>query len=413
MAVWTRDAVVGILIASLVPSAWLIYANAKELCARQTRTVLFVIPLVAAVCNFINQALFLVQMVVPASHIMAGSCYVWVPVADLAYSLFQLGATGVLAFRATSLVSARNGSWWQSRRGVRLALFALFLSGYVLVEYSIIVRTIAIDPVRDVCVAIYDRTTNSAGKVIYLVLYAILGVTFTAPLVRHMSATANPLRQGTAGALTGAATANNGDRAGTETTMSATVTLSLSGKPTATAIPSRRATSLSLALRIPPILVPRAVAAQHPQLFAVLRGVGFRIVLAVLGYLITSAVSYAGGFEDGFYVEFTCQNLSAMYAATMAVRSRKFDSKRESSGGGGGGGAGSGTGSRTSGGSSGGPSTLPRKGAAGLATAASATVGRITPNVSASMLDNEATMTRGNSKITAGKSSEALACIRI
>ncbi|KAI9187924.1 hypothetical protein H9P43_002315 [Blastocladiella emersonii ATCC 22665] len=260
---WDSNIVASVLVASLLPSLWLLHINVGEWRARPGRSPAFAAQVAASVFNLVNQTIFVVLHLAKAAS-LPGSCGAWILIADTSYVLFQPAATGVLVLRSTALIPSHHRVWWRSRRGVRAMLALVFLIGLSPIVVSVAMRDVFVDSATGLCFALYPLTINTAGKIVFVLLYMAIGVVFALPLLRHLNAMQRVSNTG----------------------------------PAATDTILRR----------------------------VLRDVAFRISLAIVGYLLTAVISLLGGFTGAVSVEFTLQNLCALGAATFAVRSRNYDS---------------------------------------------------------------------------------------
>ncbi|ORZ33413.1 hypothetical protein BCR44DRAFT_57941 [Catenaria anguillulae PL171] len=292
---WSPSAVVGIVCASLPVSLWLLVVSCKHLnkqiskhaiAAHDNRNwtpvAIAAAQVMASVGNFVNQSLFLVQLMVPASQLMGG-CRLWIEVADMSYFVFQACASIVLIRRATSVVPIRSLSFFFRRSVIQMLFGFVFVCGFTPVVMSVALRTVSVDKQLDVCVAKYHQEFNSAGKIIFFVMYLGLAITFALPLLKHIRAM---------------------KRGADKMSQPSRQTSSQPGEPPSTDTLLRK----------------------------LLRNVTFRILLAVVAYILTALAGLAGFFGNAFQVEFTLQNVAALYAATQAGGSSSRSSGSSGSG---------------------------------------------------------------------------------
>ncbi|ORZ31755.1 hypothetical protein BCR44DRAFT_54414, partial [Catenaria anguillulae PL171] len=164
---WSRDSIIGILIASLPVSAYLLFVSCKHLYqyaqkSKQTKDggswagwMTAVAQVLGSVGHFINQVMFLVQLTVPASRLPIGGCLTWIWVADVAYLIFQPCATLVLIRRATSVVPRRSSNFLYRRDFAQVFFTLWFFAGFIPVFISVALRDIWTNTDSDTCGAMY------------------------------------------------------------------------------------------------------------------------------------------------------------------------------------------------------------------------------------------------------------------
>ncbi|ORZ31769.1 hypothetical protein BCR44DRAFT_54399 [Catenaria anguillulae PL171] len=419
MSLWSRTTILVILVTSLPLSGYLFLVSCIHLYKSGSRYIASnagtstptsslaggssstdaLIPMVVAAAqvlgsigNLINQSLFLVQAVVPASRLPIGGCVTWIWVADIAYLTFQPCATLVIIHRATAVISPKATVWFKRRATAQIAFSVVFLTGFLLVALSVFLRRIWTDTNSDTCGAEYVLSLNSAGKMIFFALYMALALTFALPLLSHLRQT-SVIRESKAKlpsrSVSGSAKVpsplhvQSADKPGGDKIMSTDhrgdgdeynrgATSSNNGRRSANMVGTYQVTSLpgdwppnrgpaALPFVLPPGSgdvggggpgtpsptpnacttpnrpTPKLRPATHSpsahtlkestedKLRRLLHDVTFRIMIAVLAYLATATAALFGGFSNAFSVQFTFENLAALYAATLSSgnRSRK------------------------------------------------------------------------------------------
>ncbi|KAI9219014.1 hypothetical protein BC828DRAFT_387153 [Blastocladiella britannica] len=329
----------------------------------------------------LHQALFLILTVVPATA-LPGGCSVWLTAEPIAYSIVQLVFSSTLISRATATLSVRSslssrnatatasvstsvaaagagggglaiapgsssGSssstritapWrrWSAQRIAKWTLMFVFLAAFALVVMSIVFAQTGITD-SDRCIYIPDRRWNVPGKLLYFLVYLTLAVLFGTTVVAHLhgvygSSGMLPSVTGGGGASTSGAGGGGPVSPGARVMggikdarkiVSTIMLVSPPGPPLptqATKSPHHHHHHSQHATAI--INHNQMLRAQRPILRLV-RDMTFRIMLAVLVYLVTAIAVELGAFDGGLLISYSIQNQVAAYCSTVSSQTRK------------------------------------------------------------------------------------------
>ena len=162
--------------ASIVLGAQNVLANVKVFHRKQT--TLNGAQMAASILQLMNQICFIVLFTQSATQLFGGNCRPFQDFADFCFFTYQILSSSVLILRATSLLADKT------QRNTRIAFGVLLLASISFLAHSAIVKNSLI--FGDSCGALYDRNTNTIGKVILITLYiALLGV-FLVSAVKHI-----------------------------------------------------------------------------------------------------------------------------------------------------------------------------------------------------------------------------------
>ncbi|ORZ41046.1 hypothetical protein BCR44DRAFT_76703 [Catenaria anguillulae PL171] len=318
---WPKEAIIVVLIASIAATTYLLLIGFKHLFGLMQKAlatdnrdgmwanmVTSMGQVVAALSNLVDQSLLLDEVLNPPANAGNGCFPV---VSDIAYMLFQLCATLVLIRRATSVIPKRSSNWLYRRDFVQVGFSLVFFVGYALIVISISMRHVAASNGQS-CKIPQAISLNSTGKIVLVALYISLAICFSFPLIKHMRNMASMASTSEHSSSSGAAT----------TSTSAGGTLSSSP-------PSHQEKTTPVASQN--IRRPHTTTAAtggngmdaNAMLRELLRNVTLKIMIAVIVNLITAIWKMLGGFAGAFQVAFALQNISALYAVTLAGKSKK------------------------------------------------------------------------------------------
>jgi hypothetical protein len=171
-----RDFVVFFLYAGIFLGAHNIYVNAIH--AFKRPLIINIIQAIASVLQCLNQAWLTILFTQSATQILGGECFTLMQVGNINFLLFQILCSGVLLYRATSLLDEKVKNY------ARFGLGTIFLASFSFLTISCMGLPVFL--VNDRCVPEIDRPLNYTGKILLAFLYLLLLPSFVLPLVRYI-----------------------------------------------------------------------------------------------------------------------------------------------------------------------------------------------------------------------------------
>lgn len=241
--------------ASLILGAENVYDCSKKL-YHSPQNRLLVLQVIASIAQLGNQIFFVLLYTQSASTFFNNQCAFYSNLSDCFYYTYQVLSVAVLIQRATSLFPPKLVVPSQ------IFFYLTLAAGFALAMVSSVVKEASVS--SDYCNISYGAYWNNIGKLIYFVLYSLLLLSFVVPAIRLTASRSESTGASTAGQL------------GTN-----------------------RASDMAKILN------------------KVVADFGFRVSLAIAGYLITVILSYAGVWGNFFFIQFTIQNYCGIMASTV------------------------------------------------------------------------------------------------